>query len=190
MAPFEYIIVLISIILGMGITEILSGIGAIISRWEKIKLYWPHSVLVLLVFIFHFQEWWVIFELRNYPSWRLPVFLFTTLYPVNLYILAKILFPIKWSNKGTDLKLFYYEHCRRIFMFIFSLAILSIIDNLFLHGIPFSNQIPQIMLALICSVIIFSRSKREWLHHVVIALLFVATVVTFIVEWDMFLLRE
>jgi hypothetical protein len=186
-SPFEYIIVLISIILGMGITEILSGVGNVILRWEKVKLYWPHIILVLLVFVFHFQEWWVVFELRNFQSWRLPVFLFTILYPVNLYILARILFPLKWKNKGTDLKSFYYTNCRRIFVFIFTLALLSILDNIFFHAIPFLEQIPQIALALICMVIIFSKTKSEWIHHTVIGLLLVATVVTFVIEWDILL---
>jgi hypothetical protein len=189
-SPFEYITVLISIILGMGITEILASVGAVILRWEKVKLYWPHTVLVLLVFVFHFQEWWVVFELRNYQYWRLPVFLFTILYPVNLYILARILFPMKWRSKGTDLKIFYYENCKRIFIFIFSLAVLSILDNLFFHSIPFLRQIPQIVLTFICGIIIFSRTKTEWVHHLIILLLLIGTIVTFVVEWDILLIEN
>jgi hypothetical protein len=187
-SPFEYITVLISIILGMGITEILSSAGNIILRWEKVRLYWPHTILVLLVFVFHFQEWWVVFEMRNYQSWRLPVFLYTILYPVNLYILARILFPQKWKGKRTDLREFYYRNCKRIFIFIFSLAVLSILDNIFFYSIPFAKQIPQIALAIICAVIVFSRTKSEWVHKLVICLLLLATIITFVVEWDIFLI--
>jgi hypothetical protein len=189
-SPFEYITVLISIILGMGITEILSSAGNVILRWNNVKLYWPHTVLVLLVFVFHFQEWWVVFELRSYQYWRLPIFLFVILYPVNLYILARILFPQKWKNKGTDLRAFYYENCRRIFLFIFSLAVLSILDNIFFHSIPVVQQLPQILLAIICSVIVFSHTKSPWVHHLIIALLLIATVVTFVIEWDIFLIEN
>jgi hypothetical protein len=189
-SPFEYITVLISIILGMGITEILSSVGNVILRWQSVKLYWPHTILVLLVFVFHFQEWWVIFELRTYQYWRLPVFLFTILYPVNLYILARILFPRKYKRKGTDLKTFYYENCNRIFIFIFSLAMLSIIDNAFFHSIPFIEQVPQIILAIICSMIIVSRTRVERVHHVIIGFLLAATIVSFYIEWDILLIEN
>jgi hypothetical protein len=203
-SPFEYITVLISIILGMGITEILSSVGNVILRWERVKLYWPHSVLALLVFVFHFQEWWVVFELRSYQYWRLPVFLFTIpyqywrlpvflftiLYPVNLYILARILFPQKYPSKGTSLKKFYFNNCKRIFLFIFSLAILSILDNIFFHSIPFIEQIPQIILGLICGYLLLSKTKVEWIHKAVIGVLLLATIVTFIIEWDVFLIEN
>jgi hypothetical protein len=189
-SPFEYITVLISIILGMGITEILSSVGNVILRWERVKLYWPHSVLVLLVFVFHFQEWWVVFELRSYQYWRLPVFLFTILYPVNLYILARILFPQKYPPKGTSLKKFYFNNCKRIFLFIFSLAVLSILDNIFFHSIPFIEQIPQIILGLICGYLLLSKTKVEWIHKAVIGVLLLATIVTFIIEWDVFLIEN
>jgi hypothetical protein len=189
-SPFEYITVLISIILGMGITEILSSVGNVILRWERVKLYWPHSILVLLVFVFHFQEWWVVFELRSYQYWRLPIFLFIILYPVNLYILARILFPQKYPKSGTSLKEFYYDNCKRIFLFIFSLAALSILDNLFLHSIPFIEQIPQIVLALICSIVLISKTRAEWVHKSIIGILLVATVITFIIEWDVFLIEN
>jgi hypothetical protein len=174
----------------MGITEILSSVGNVILRWERVKLYWPHSVLVLLVFVFHFQEWWVVFELRSYQYWRLPVFLFTILYPVNLYILARILFPQKYPPKGTSLKKFYFNNCKRIFLFIFSLAVLSILDNIFFHSIPFIEQIPQIILGLICGYLLLSKTKVEWIHKAVIGVLLLATIVTFIIEWDVFLIEN
>ncbi len=79
-SPFEYVIVLTSIILGMGITQIVSGLASIIHRWEKVKIYWPHLLLVILVFFIHIQEWWAAYDMRKYEYWRLPTFLFIILY--------------------------------------------------------------------------------------------------------------
>ena len=93
MSPFEFVTVLISIILGLGITQIMSGVADFIHQWEKAKLYWPHMLWVILVFVLHVQQWWLTYELRVISSWRLPFFLFEVLYPINLFILARILFP-------------------------------------------------------------------------------------------------
>lgn len=43
-SPFEYVSVLISIILGLGIAQIVTGLADIIHQWQRIKLYWPHTL--------------------------------------------------------------------------------------------------------------------------------------------------
>ncbi|QOI98670.1 MAG: hypothetical protein HRU69_14785 [Flammeovirgaceae bacterium] len=58
MTPFEYVIVLISIILGLGITVILSGVAGLIRQWRKMAVYWPYLIWVVLVFVMHIHEWW------------------------------------------------------------------------------------------------------------------------------------
>ena len=103
MSPFEFVTVLISIILGLGITQIMSGIADLIHQWEKVKLYWPHLLWVMLVFILHVQEWWLVYELKSVTVWRLPYFLFQVLYPISLFILARILFPLQSDEHSTDM---------------------------------------------------------------------------------------
>jgi hypothetical protein len=187
-SPFEYITVLISIILGMGITQILSGVAGMILRWDQVRLYWPHCILIILVFVFHIQEWWITYDLRHYAYWRLPVFLFTILYPVNLYILARILFPLRWSGSQIDMKQFYFQNFRRIFVFILSLAVLSVIDNISLTNFQIQDQFAQATVALVAAVIIFSNVRLEWVHQTVIMFLLLSAIVAFVVEWDVLLI--
>lgn len=184
MSPFEYVIVLISIIIGMGITQILSGISAIILRWEKIRIYWPHLVFILLVFILHVQEWWVTYDLRSFNYWRLPTFLFVILYPVNLYLLARLLFPIKWMGRDLDLKFFFYEHYRRIYLLICSLAILAIVDNVVMLNYGLETQFIQIILVSILATIIVLKIEKDWLHQLVALIMLLITIGSFIVTWN------
>src|SRR5579872_4509431 len=96
-SAFEYVTVFISIILGLGVTQILTGIADLVHQNERVKIYSPHLVWVFLVLVLHVQEWWVTFQLRSYGPWRLPVFLFILLYPVVLFILARLLFPFGFT---------------------------------------------------------------------------------------------
>jgi hypothetical protein len=187
-SPFEYIIVLISIILGMGITQILSGVAGMILRWEQLKPYWPHMIWVVLLFVFHIQEWWVTYELRTYEYWRLPVFLFVILYPVNLYILARILFPLRWSGQIIDMREFYLQNCRKIFIFILSLSLLSIANNLLISGASWKDQWVQSLVAVIAALVVFFDLRQEWVHKVVVIFLVLTTIIAFIVEWDVLLI--
>ncbi len=55
MTPFEHVSVLISIVLGLGITQKVSGLADIIHQWKSVKLYWPHLLWILFVFFLHIQ---------------------------------------------------------------------------------------------------------------------------------------
>jgi hypothetical protein len=189
-SPFEYVIVLVSIILGMGITQIISGLADLIHRWERIKIYWPHLILIVLVFILHIQEWWVSYDMRNYEYWRLPTFLFIILYPVNLYILARILFPVSWRGKEIDLKKFYFQNFRRIYLLTICLDVLGIIDNIFIGGFQLHDQIVQFLVLSILVFVAIRGNTSEVIHKVIATALLLISVVTFILTWNIFLINS
>ena len=61
MDRFNYVMVLISIIIGLNITHILFGVGGIIERrasGPKIKLGLAHSIWLAYIFIWTVQFWW------------------------------------------------------------------------------------------------------------------------------------
>jgi hypothetical protein len=188
MSPFEYVIVLISIILGMGITQLISGLASIILRWENIKIYWPHTIIILLVFVLHIQDWWATYELNSFQHWRLPTFLFIILYPVNLYILARILFPIRWTGSPIDLKKFYFANFRKIYLIMIFLPLHSILDNHFIGGYAFEDQLLQLLLiCVLVSVVVFNR-QDDWIHKALSILFLFICIITFAVEWNRLLI--
>ena len=187
-SPFEYIIVLISIILGMGITQILTGVSAMVLRWDSVKTYWPHTIWMILIFVFHIQEWWVTYELRTYEYWRLPVFIFIILYPVNLYLLARIIFPHKWNTRETDMRVFYFQNCRKIFGFVMTLSTLSILSNLVISGASVISQTMQFIVGLIAAIIVYFNLRQDWVHQTVVIFLLIATIAAFAIEWDVLLI--
>src|SRR6478672_4069223 len=65
MDPFSYLSVLISIILGLGITQLVTGLGRLIQARGRIKFYAPTIAWVGLLLIIHVQTWWAMFGLRS-----------------------------------------------------------------------------------------------------------------------------
>lgn len=184
MTPFEYVSVLISIVLGLGITQIVTGLADIIHRWEKVKLYWPHLMWVGLGFFLHLQEWWVLFELRDVAVWRLPTFFLTILYPINLFILARVLFPSEHSGDTPDLKDFYYSNYRKFFLLIAVLAFISLIDNIFIHNHPLSDQFVQFFLMAFMTWGAARGIRKEWIHKVLVVVLTVVMLGSIVVNWN------
>ena len=65
MDRFSYLSVLISIILGLGITQLVTGLGRLIQARHRVRLYWPSVVWTGILLLIHVQTWWSMFGLRN-----------------------------------------------------------------------------------------------------------------------------
>lgn len=190
MTPFEYVTVLISIILGLGITQIVTGVADLVHQQERVKIYWPHLLWVVIIFVLHIQEWWATFELRQFDSWRLPTFLLVVLYPINLFILARLLFPLGISTEEIDLKEFYYQNFKKIFGWAIILPLLSLINNVFLIGHAFREEVIQLLVPFILLAMIRQKTQRETLHKILAVLFLSLLIVSMIVTWNSSLITK
>lgn len=188
MSPFEYVVVLISIILGLGITQILTGIADLIHQHQRVRFYWPHLLWIVLGLVLHVQEWWITYDLRDFGPWRLPTFLFIMLYPVNLFILARLLFPHITEHGTIDLQEFYHSIHRKVLVMIGILALLAMADNYFIRSLPVSNQLVPALLLGVCTLLIFIRRVPSWVHYAFPICLLITLIITLVVEWNQWLI--
>ncbi|HTH54834.1 MAG TPA: hypothetical protein VL728_02230 [Cyclobacteriaceae bacterium] len=185
---FEYITVFISIILGLGVTQILTGIADLVHQSDRVKVYWPHLVWVLLVLVLHVQEWYITFELRSFTAWRLPVFLFVLLYPVVLFITARLLFPFGLSDEIIDLKEFYYKNYRKIFLFGAMLALISLLDNFIMRAYLPEDLIGPSLVLLLLSPLAMFKISNPMVHKTVALFMLAVLTITIIIQWDTWLI--
>jgi hypothetical protein len=190
MTAFEYVSVFISVILGLGITQALTGIADLIHQSKRVRIFWPHLVWIALVIIMHVQEWWVTFDLRSLPSWRLPTFLFVMLYPITLFILARLLFPFGLQDEVIDLKGFYFENYRRIFLFSALLALLATLDSLFIRHDSLTDQIPKVIIMVMLSAISWTKTVNPVIHKIIALLLALFLVISIVLAWDLWLVAN
>lgn len=172
MTPFEYVIVLISIITGLGITTILSGLAEIIKHRHSSRFYAPYFIWILLVFVMHIHEWWESYSLRSIEEWKLPMFLFVILYPIALYILAHLLFPADMRNNFNSRE-FFLANYPRIFVTAITLVVLSILHNVLIGGYKLTDQVIQFVLMAALLTVLLMKIRNSLVHHVV-AIVFLA----------------
>jgi hypothetical protein len=182
MTPFEYIAVLVSIILGLGVTQIITGVAHFIHTGNKVKIYWPHLLMIIIVFLFHLQEWWVFWEYKDIKVWKMSTFLFVLLYPITLFVQARLLFPFDNFEEETDLKSFYYDNYRYYFLLIGVQAVFSMIDNMWLRGLTLQDQIVQMALIVLTLIIAGFKIKNEWVHKILMLLLIFSVIIIFAVN--------
>jgi len=189
-SAFEYITVLISIVLGLGVTQILTGVADLIHQSNRVKVYWPHLIGMIVVLILHVQEWFETFQLRNYEPWRLATFLFIMLYPICLFILARLLFPFGFREKVIDLKEFYYQTYPKIFLFVVFLSFISMVHNQFILNLMISDQILQLIVFSLFLFITVNRFNQEWIHKSLSILMLSVLLATIILGWDEWLIMN
>lgn len=187
--PFEYVTVLISIILGLGIAQIVTGLADIIHQWKRIKLYWPHTMWMVIVFFLHIQEWWNIYDLRLYEVWRLPTFLFISLYPINLFILARLLFPLHDHEEVIlDYKSFYFSNYRMFFFIVMVSAALSGVENFVISNKGIEGIILQVAILIVLGSVTWRKIEREWVHKLIVIAWILVVIFSIVLNWNVWLI--
>src|SRR5258708_26145396 len=99
-SSFEYVTVLISIVLGLGITQILTGIARLIQKRNKLIVYWPHLLWIIFILFLHVQEWWVMYELKTVMQWRFSLFFFFFFFSITFFFFVKIIISnrFRWKH--------------------------------------------------------------------------------------------
>jgi hypothetical protein len=93
MSPFEYLAVLVSLILGLGITHILTGVGRAIHRRGEIRTDLTHNLWTIATFLILVLNWWVFFQSRSVSDWTFDQFLLVIGWAVAFYLMAVVLYP-------------------------------------------------------------------------------------------------
>jgi hypothetical protein len=164
MTVFEYIAVLVSIIIGLGITHLLGGVGRLIGNPGRAKPYWIHLVWGVYMFQFLVFWWWWQFRLATVADWTYHLYLFLILYAVLLYLLCVVLFPREFP---ADFSEYYYERRRWFFGLLIITFVVDVVDTLFKGMDYFANLGLQYPVGVVVFVALFilAMVSRSPLFH-------------------------
>ena len=136
MNAFEYLSVLISIILALGMTRVLGGVGEMLQAGSRRHIYWVHAVWIVNLFLYLVIAWWIFYRWRNEQPWTFFLFVFVLISPTILYLASLLLFPPESDlEESIDYKAHYYANHRAFFVLFALFTPVDIADSL-LKGIP------------------------------------------------------
>ena len=171
MGMFEYVAVLTSIILGLGIAQLLQGVAHLIQHPEESRTYWVHLVWALFLFYEAVFWWWWEFRLERVEEWTFPIYLFLILYAVLLYLMCAILFPSSLS--GYESYEDYFFSRRAWFFGIFILIqVIDVGDTWLKGGAYFASLGPGYVVQRIARVLLFGVAigARNRTFHAILAI--------------------
>lgn len=114
MALFDCVVVLASVIIGLGVTQLLQGVAAIVQHPERKRAYWAYLIWGAFIFSNTVFWWWWQFSHHGVETWTFPLYLFVILYAVVMYINCAMLIPADMDGYG-EYKDFFYSRRRWIF---------------------------------------------------------------------------
>jgi hypothetical protein len=134
MDAFSYLSVMISLILGLAITQVLKGYRGLIQSRARIKTYVPTLVWSVLVIVMALQSWWAMFGLRERRDWTFVQFAAVLLQTVVTYLLAALVLPDVYGDARVDLREHYDDHRRWFFALLIALLVSSLLKQVALDG--------------------------------------------------------
>jgi hypothetical protein len=90
---FEYLTVLISVVVGLSVTSFLTNVVRIIHVRGDVTISWVQLLWSVVILIWTIAFWWFTFVLAEQPQWTFPLFVFLLAYSTLLFFLMALLFP-------------------------------------------------------------------------------------------------
>lgn len=179
MDAFGYLSVLLSIILGLGITQVLTAAGRLIRGRAAVVPYWPPLLWAAGLLVIHVQVWWSMFGLRRREEWSFLAFFVVLLQTVTLYMAAALVLPENVDEPEVDLRAHYERHAPWFFGFIVATLVVSLGKELVLEGgLPEPvNLAFHLFLLVTCGAAIVVRRVR---YHQALAVVGAVSMVAYI----------
>jgi hypothetical protein len=173
---FPHIRIILGMVIGLGVTRLLSGVARIVQHPGQYRLYsvhlaWVASVLLMLV---HF--WWWEFGLFQIESWTFGKYLFIIFYAVTLFLLCALLFPDSMLDY-TSYEDFFYSRRAWFFGLLAATYLLDVIDTLLKgpehfarFGVEYLFRTP--VFVALCVIAILVSDRRFHIAFVAAALVY------------------
>lgn len=177
----DYLFVLVSIIIGLGISRVLTGIAGVVVHWRRVRLYWVWMVAALLVFLAHVQLWWGTFSVgQTVAKGSFLDFTLFLLSPIALYLSASVIIPDFDGDEPLDLREYFFENHRGYFVFLALVPLLNGIRSLVISRDPLWMPARPYEIAFILLLASGAAVRREG-YQKLLAVVSVAVFTLFIV---------
>jgi hypothetical protein len=161
---FEYLGVLIAVILGLSLTHLLRGLSKLIHMRRTIKPYWVQVVWTVNILLYVLAVWWGMFWWNRLESWSIEEFFGIAAYCVVLFMLSSMLYPPEFPS-DLDFEDYFFRN-KSWFFGIQILAFLLDVPETLAKGVAHLRDVPDQYaiyiptIILICVIGLLTKNRR------------------------------
>lgn len=164
MSRFEYLSVLISIVIALGLSEVIISWGRLIQNRKRVRFSLLHAFWSAFVLILMIQFWWAFWNFRTVENWSLFALMGIVLASVALILCALLLTPGRSHTQDVDLESLYYEHARPFFIIGAFLLFQFSMNDILIIGTPFLHTENYVRIFGAAMVLMLAWSPNRRLH--------------------------
>jgi hypothetical protein len=128
MSPFEYLLALVSILIGLAIADLASSLHRLLRARRAIHWDWLPLAAALLVMLLILEFWWVFYLLGSSPVFlQYGAFLVLGATMVTMFLLASAALPDEVPFDGLDLRHYYEQNARYLWGLFAAFVLLMIV---------------------------------------------------------------
>ncbi len=101
MSLFEFVLVMVSLVLGLGVTHLLQGISLVVRHRRTMKVDWVPLTWAATLFLLVASNWWATWDFRE-VHWSFPTFFFVMVEPAVLYLAMTLLLPVDAADQHAE----------------------------------------------------------------------------------------
>src|SRR3954469_9837964 len=132
MDAFGYLSVLLSIILGLGLTQLLTASGRLIRHRDRVRVHWLPLLWAAILLLIYVQVWWAMYGLRLRRDWTFLGFSIVLAQTATLYVMAAVALPEQVEEADGDLGAYFDRHHRWFFVFFLATLVVSVAKDVIL----------------------------------------------------------
>ena len=186
MTQFEYLIILVSILVGLGLADLAKSMRNLLLPEMSVRWHWLPVTWTVIVLGYVLMAWWVFYQLLRAEVWHHPVaFLPILLSTMALYLLCAFALPdadreeVSYHTLDTEgekvinLEAFYLSKEHRRWFFGIAAAFSLLFSGAFNYGQfhagnrPVETALLQMLFASLLITIphvILGVTRRRWAH--------------------------
>ena len=159
MTEFELLAIPLSLILGLGITNILSDVSDAIRDRERVPLHWLPFSWAFLIFFFQVQYFFVLWDFHETGmDWTWPNFGPALFNCVILYLSAGLVLPGRRNSDSASLLADFQKHGHLSLITLAFMLLVAILLNVYYWErlVSIANVLNVVLITSICPVL-FSK---------------------------------
>lgn len=109
MAVFEYVAVMVTVVLALAVSHILTSLATMVANPERVRPYWLHFVWAVLLLGLNLQAWLVLWTLHGQARWPTGQIVMMLVSASLIFVAARVLEPELPAGACVDLRRHFFR---------------------------------------------------------------------------------
>jgi len=134
MDNFEYVAVMVTVVLALGFSHILTSCGEMVANRQRIHGYWLYVLWAFLILLLHLQAWLVLWTRRVQEEFPVGQVVMMLAAASLIFIAARVLVPELSAQQRVDLRTHFFRVRAPLFGTLTAFWFFPIIGRLLFAG--------------------------------------------------------